>query len=96
MDPTLAELVTPVSGWAAFGGLAVYVMRAVAAGTWVPLKTHLREIELITARADADRDALIEARKTITVLLDAQRITADFFRKVPFAELAAVEEEDEA
>lgn len=81
MDPILITALA--GGWTAFGALSAFVMRSVANGSWVPLRTHLRDIQLITESRDEWRSASKEHQANISLLARSQGAAADFFQKVP-------------
>lgn len=62
----LQVLESPVSGWTAFGALAITVTMLIARGKWVPKVTHDERMATANTRGDEWKESCMQARAEAT------------------------------
>lgn len=83
MDALVAQIAASnVTGWSAFGALALAVVLMVVRGTLIPGKTHERELATERTRGDEWKETALEGRRQNTLLIQGNEIVKDFFKKV--------------
>jgi len=82
LDVATTVLNSPLTGWGAFGALAILVVTGVVKGSFMPVSTVTRLLNSEIRRGDEWKDTALEGRKTIDMLVKSNEIASDFFEKV--------------
>ncbi len=78
----LAILASPVTGWGAFGSLAVLVTVSIVRGWLIPGRTHDRILALSNKRGDDWKDVATERAALLAALQKSLSIIEPFFQKI--------------
>lgn len=83
MDATLLSIfASPVTGWGAFGSLAVLVTVSIVRGWLIPGRTHDRILALSNKRGDDWRGVADDRATLLAALTKSLSIIEPFFQKI--------------